>query len=116
MQKQQLIEYLSIWGDWTEKGVPQLGYSGMSPVARLLHSPGRSTKPLVGPVYESNPVAQAVQDAVERIQGTMQRTLWLRYVEKLERRICAKQMSITVGQWDWSLEKAHNHINRELRL
>lgn len=116
MDRRQIRYYLEVWGDWREKGVPGLGWPSMTSEAKLLHSPGRSTKPKIGPLYESNHVARTVQNAIDQIDHELQNVLWFRYVAKIDRSRAAEAFGRTTNEWDWMLTKAHNCLGRTFKL
>lgn len=70
------------WGEWRRSGVIGLGYPTMTAEARLLHSPGRSTKPDAGPEYRSDQQSADLEQVIARMAPNQQLALWCRYVQE----------------------------------
>lgn len=114
--KQTLIEWLHIWADHESAQIPGLSYPSITPEARLLHSPGRSSKPIVAPHYWPNSTHRAVSEAVASIERDLQEYLRIHYIIRLDRQRAAAYVCKPVRAWDWCLTKAHKAVSRPLRL
>ena len=117
VQKNREVEYLlTIWGEW--RAQPVYGLSeGMSPIARLLHSPGRSnmTSPAV-PVFRFSPIGSRVEAQFRTLDSAMQDILVAKYELCLKPGAACRQLKLKDRHsYRWALDRAIREIARKLK-
>ena len=117
MSKNRDVEYLlTVWGEY--RAQPCYGLSvGMSPIAQLLHSPGRSNRvtPPV-PMLWFNPIANRVEAQFQTLDVAMQNILVAKYELCLKPGAACRQLKLKDRHaYRWALDRAIREIARKLK-
>ena len=110
-----LVELLKTWGSCECRCIG-LEYPSITPIGKLLLSPGRGTKNGQGPRYEPDPMQQRVNEAVGRICEQDRELLCIRYVQGVSDRVLALYCDVTTGKIGWAMEVAHRNIAKKLKV
>ena len=95
----QLYEYLSIWGQWRLRRVPELDYPSITPIARLIYAPGRSEGVKQVPKYWPDCDAMHVDNMLKKIPSREHNALWCRYVMNFKDKRAGEAMDCTVYEY-----------------
>lgn len=113
-ERNALTWNLQVWGKWRRQDIG-LGYPGMTAEARLLHSPGRSTKTNTGPNYKPSEPARRIEQAIQEIDPYYQTLLWLYYVQEAAESFIRRYARVekqTRGAYRYQVEKAHRVLGK----
>ena len=110
-----LVHILQDWGFYENKKIG-LEYSPITPIGKMLHSPGRSTRQGIGPRYEPDPIAKRVGDAFDLICSGDKLLIGCRYRDGMSDRIIGLICHVSEGKARWAMEIAHRSIAKKLEI
>jgi hypothetical protein len=110
-----LIRILQDWGEHESKNIG-LEFPPITPVGKMLHSPGRSTRRGIGPRYEPEPAAKRVNLAMGDLGPQDRRLMQVRYQEGISDRVISLYCKIKQSQVCWAMEVAHRNMAKALNM
>ena len=110
-----LVFILQAWGSHECRTIG-LESPPITPIGKLLCSPGRSTRAGMGPRYEPDPIAQRVNEAIVLIDAVNRLLIECKYRDGMSDRIVGLICGISEGKARWLVEKAHRDIAGKLKL
>ena len=110
-----LVELLKTWGSCECRSIG-LEYPSITPIGKLLLSPGRGTKNGGAPRYEPDPMQQRVNEAVSQLGEQDRELLCIRYVQGVNNRVLALYCDVSEGKIRWAMEVAHRNVAKKLEI
>ena len=110
-----LVRMLQDWG-FNENLNTGLEFPPITPIGKMLHSPGRSTRRGIGPRYEPDAVAQRVNGEMRKVGPQDRRLLQIRYQEGVSDRVISLHCKCKQTQISWAMEIAHRNIAKVLDI
>ena len=104
-----LIMWLQTWGTLQQRNIG-LEYPSITAEARLLHSPGRSSRQHFDPHYEPDQIDILVANAVRQLNSVYAKGLELKYVYGMSNRLIGKE----IGTSEWGTRRLMERAVREI--